>query len=141
MRIATLDDVPEITEMALKFLEVSGYKDFGDKDTIVNLILGIINSSPSEKIILVQPSVGFISGVATPFLFGKCSLATEIAWWVNEDKRGSGEGLKLLGAFEYWAQHIADCKLISMSSLNKEVEKYYKKNGYKLYERAYMKIL
>jgi|SwirhisoilCB1_FD_contig_61_1230484_length_13407_multi_3_in_0_out_0_8 hypothetical protein len=141
MKIATTEDIPEITNMAMDFLEVSGYADLGNEKTITKLITDVVTSSQTEKIILLKPDIGFIAGIATPFLFGDCLLATEIAWWVNPDSRGSGEGLKLLGAFEYWAKHVAECKLISMSSLDKEIEKYYKKNGYKLYERAYMKVL
>lgn len=140
MRIATPDDISTVKDMAMKFLAVSGYAEFGDEQTVENLITDLVSSPVTDKIILINPEVGFIAGVATPFLLGRCILVSEIAWWVEEDKRGTGEGLKLLEAFEYWAKNVAEAKLISMTSLDKTVEKYYKKNGYKLYERAYMKI-
>lgn len=139
MKIATLEDVATIKEMAMKFLAVSGYAEFGDEVTVENLIANIV-TSPSTDSIIVFSEAGFIAGAVSQFPFGRCLLATEIAWWVEEDKRGTGEGLKLLEAFEYWAKNVAECKLVSMSSLDKTVEKYYKKNGYKLYERAYMKV-
>lgn len=139
MKIATLEDVATIKDMAMKFLAVSGYAEFGDEATVENLIANIV-TSPATDSIIVLSEAGFIAGAVSQFPFGRCLLATEIAWWVEEDKRGTGEGLKLLEAFEYWAKNVAECKLVSMSSLDKTVEKYYKKNGYKLYERAYMKV-
>jgi GNAT superfamily N-acetyltransferase len=140
MKIATHEDFDTIYEMAMHFLEASPYKDLGDKDTIAVLIGDILNSAPSERIIVFSEG-GFIVGAVTPFLFGPYRLATEVAWWVEPEHRGNGEGLKLLEAFEYWAKNVAQAKLISMSSLDKTVEKYYRKSGYKLYERAYMKVL
>lgn len=140
MKIATPEDIAVVKAMAMKFLAVSGYQEFGDEETITNLITNIVEDQPTSSIIILSPDVGFIVGAVSQFPFGRCLIATEIAWWVEEDKRGTGEGLKLLEAFEYWAKNVAECKLVSMSSLDKTVEKYYKKNGYKLYERAYMKV-
>jgi GNAT superfamily N-acetyltransferase len=141
MKIATLEDVPALEKMAANFVNSSPYADLTDVDTIRNLLVTIVSGDPLKGIIVLSPDVGFIVGAATPFLFGKQMLASEVAWWVEEEARGKGEGLKLLEAFEYWGKNVANCKLISMSSLDKVVEKYYKKNGYKLYERAYMKVL
>jgi hypothetical protein len=141
LKIATREDIPEIVRMSMDFVKVSGYEQFADEETIANLAYDFVQAAPNEKIILIKSGVGFIAGISTPFLFGKCNLASEIAWWVDPEVRGSGEGIRLLEAFEYWAKFIAECKLISMASLNKDVEKYYKKSGYKLYERAYLKVL
>jgi len=141
MRIATVDDLDELQRMGLNFLEASPYKELGDKDIIRNVLTNIVKGDTREFIGIISPEVGFILGSATPFLFGPHLLATEIAWWVEPEARGTGEGLKLLEAFEYWAKNVAGAKLVSMTSLDKNVEKFYKKNGYKLYERAYMKVL
>lgn len=139
MHIATKDDLDDLERMGMNFLEASPYKEFGDREIINDLLKGIVNGVPTDRIAIISES-GFILGVATGFLFGPYKLASEIAWWVEPEARGTGEGLKLLEAFEYWAKNVAECKLVSMTSLNKTVEKYYKKNGYKLYERAYMKV-
>lgn len=140
MKIAAIEDVDTIAKMAMNFMDVTDYKDLSDEETIRNLIISIVSGDPYEKIIIFSDT-GFIVGAATSFLFGKHRLASEIAWWVEPEARGTGEGLTLLKAFEYWAKNVANCKLISMASLDKTVEKYYKKNGYKLYERAYMKVI
>ena len=141
MKIATVDDFDAVNKMALNFLEASPYKDLGDKEVTSKLVLDIISSSPNERIIIFEDGVGFIAGAVTPFLLGTHKMATEIAWWVEPDHRGNGKGLELLDAFEYWAKNITGAKIISMSSIDKIVEKYYRKHGYKLYERAYMKVL
>jgi len=141
LRVATINDFDAVEKMALNFLNASPYKDLGSEEVTSQLVRDILNSSPLERIIIFKADVGFVAGAVTPFLLGTHKLATEIAWWVEPEHRGNGRGLDLLSAFEYWAINVAQAKLISMSSLDKKVEKYYKKNGYKLYERAYMKVL
>jgi len=126
--------------MCLNFLNASPYKELGNEEVIFDTINSVLTSPPTEKVIILEPHCGFIVGMAVPFIFGKHTLATEVAWWVEPDQRGSGLGTNLREAFEYWAQNIAGCKLISMSALDKKLEKYYKDKGYKLYERAYMKV-
>jgi len=140
LKIATVDDFDAVNKMALNFLEASPYKDLGNKEVTSKLVLDIISSSPNERIIIFEDGVGFIAGAVTPFLLGTHTMATEIAWWVEPDHRGNGKGMELLDAFEYWAKNITGAKIISMSSIDKTVEKYYRKHGYKLYERAYMKV-
>lgn len=140
MKIATLEDLPEIAEMSMKFVETTGYKDFADEDTIKSLIAAVVTSEPHEKIILLEPGVGFLAGCVTPFIFGPHLLATEIAWWVEPESRGSGIGKEFLDAFEFWAKEKAGCTMISMVCLDDKLEKFYVKQGYKLYERAYMKV-
>lgn len=141
MRIATLDDFNEIKEMSLKFLSKTGYTEYSDEATISQLIYNILTGEQNEMIILLKPGVGMIAGMSTPFVFGPHLLASEIAWWINEDKRGEGDGAELIEAFEYWAKEKAGCKMITLTSLDDELGKFYEKKGYKLYERAYMKVL
>lgn len=141
MKIATIDDLDEVKAMAFKFLDASPYKDYGGQEAVSKFIEDILNGDPSSRIILIKPGEGFVVGLVTPFLFGSDRIVTEVAWWVEPDKRSSGVGAELHQALEYWAKNVANCKYMSMASLDKTVEKYYKKNGYKLYERAYMKVL
>ena len=141
IKIATIEDVDEIMEMSKQFLSTTGYTEYSDEQTIRNLINTVITGQQNEMIILLIPGTGFIAGQSSPFAFGSHFLASEIAWWVNEDKRKSGAGTELIDAFEYWAKHVAGCTIITLTSLDDEVGKLYEKKGYKLYERAYMKEL
>lgn len=141
MKIATLEDFEEIRQMSSKFMETTGYTEYSDEEAISNLINTILTSKQNEMIILLEPGVGFLAGMSSPFVFGTCRIASEIAWWINEDKRKSGVGAELISAFEYWASNVAGCRLITLTSLDDRLGEFYEKKGYALYERAYMKEL
>ena len=140
MRIATEEDSLTVLGMAEKFVATTGYGPLFDKATVGELILAFIKAAPTEKIIILD-DFGFIAGQATQFPFGPYRMASEVAWWIDPDSRGENKGSKLMEAFEYWAKEVALCDFISMTSLDKKVENIYKKKGYKLYERAYMRVL
>lgn len=141
MKIATTEDFEEIRDMAMKFMSTTGYTEYSDEETISNLINNILTGKQNEMIILLQPGVGFLAGMASPFPFGPHLIASEVAWWINEDSRGTGAGGELVDAFEYWAKNFAGCTMITLTSLDDSVGKFYEKKGYKLHERAYMKQL
>lgn len=141
MRVATREDHKEILDMAMKFVATTGYKDYADEGTIGNLINTLLTGKQNEMIILLEPGVGMIGGMSSPFVFGPGLLASEVAMWVEEDKRNTGVGNELINAFEYWAKHFAGCVFITLTSLDDKVGKLYEKKGYALYERAYMKEL
>lgn len=140
MRIAEPVDIDVILEMAMKFVGMTGYDKISNKDDIELLIQAFLEAPRNEKIIILD-DFGFIAGQVTKFPFGSDLMASEVAWWIDPDSRGENRGAKLVQAFEYWAKNIAGCRFVSMTSLDSVVEKLYKKNGYKLYERAYMKVL
>lgn len=140
MKIAEIEDLDTILAMGKKFIAATGYKDFADEAYIKDLIEHYIKSSRDTSIIILD-DFGFIAGTVSVFPFGPGKIASETAWWIDPDSRGENRGVKLMEAFEYWAKNIAQCDFISMTSLDKDVEKIYKKKGYKLYERAYMKVL
>lgn len=141
MKIATEEDKQEILEMAMKFMAVSGYQDYADEDVIATLINNFLTGKQNEMIILLQPGVGFLAGMSSPFVFGQHLIASEVAWWIEPDRRKEGTGAELVEAFEYWAKNVAGCTMITLTSLDDSVGKFYEKKGYKLYERAYMKEL
>jgi len=141
VKIATLEDLPEIADMSMKFIATTGYASFSDRETIERFIASLVTGEQNEKIIIFQPGVGFLAGCAAPFLFGQHLLATEIAWWVEPEERGRGAGLDFLSAFEYWAKEKAGCTMISMVGLDDKLSKFYEDKGYKLYERDYLKVL
>ena len=138
IRIATREDEELIYNHAMKFVETTPYKDHISERNIRNMIELFTQSD--DKIILLYGDVGMIVGMAAPFIFGGGYIATELAWWVDPEERKNGVGSELLSAFEYWANKIG-CKMVSMSSLDDQVGKFYEKNGYVLQERAYVKVL
>lgn len=141
LKIATIEDIDLVLSLALKFVEASPYKDFHDRATIYDFIFQVLNSDKTKHIILLHGEDGMLAGMASPFPYGNFNMATELAWWVNEDKRNTGVGKELIDAFEYWAKEIAGCKGITMASLDDDVGKYYLSRDYNLTERAYVKWL
>lgn len=141
MKIATHEDFEEIKSMSMEFLTHTGYTEYSNEETISNLINNLLSGKQNEMIILLEPGAGMLVGMSSPFVFGPHFIASEIAWWVNPDKRDTGIGNELIQAFEYWAKNIAGCTLITLTSLDDSVGKFYEKKGYKLHERAYMKEL
>lgn len=141
MKIATTEDFEEIKDMAMKFMAKTGYTEYSTEEDIALLINNILTGKQNEMIILLQPGMGFLAGMASKFPFGPHLIAHEIAWWVNEEHRGNGTGAELVNAFEYWAKNVAGCTMITMTALGGEVGQWYYKKGYELYETAYMKQL
>lgn len=141
MKIATTEDTQEIVDMAMKFMATTGYTEYSNEEVITQLVNNILTGKQNEMIILLEPGVGFLAGMSSPFVFGPHFLASEIAWWIEPDHRGNGTGAELIDAFEYWAKNVAGCTMISLTSLDDSVGKFYEKKGYALYERAYMKEL
>lgn len=141
MKVAELEDLPEILEMSMKFMSETEYDKLSDEDTIRNLIEQILTSDNNQNVIILEPGVGFLAGGVTPFLFGKGMVATELAWYVSPEFRGKKTGSEFLQAFEYWAKEKAGCSMVTMMSLDERLDKFYTGNGYRLSERTYLKVI
>lgn len=138
IRIATKEDFDLVLNMALKFSASSPYAKYTDVDKLKILIETFLEEDRSKSIILLHSDKGMLAAIVTPFLFGNIKLSTEVGWWVEPEARGLKIGKELLDAYEYWAKQVG-CSLVTMSSLDDSVGKYYEMNGYTLYERAYIK--
>src|SRR5688500_5311423 len=101
LKIATMEDFDVVRQMASKFIEVSGYEDLSDEETLDTLVTQVLSGNPDEMICIIYEDKGMIAGAITRFPFGNKWIATEIAWWVDPESRKSGIGKELLGAFEY----------------------------------------
>lgn len=140
LKIATIEDLDLVVSMAVKFIEATEYKNLYTEDKIRELASNLLQADKDKTIIFLYGDVGFLAGVTSPFLFGDVKQASEVAWWVEPSARGKEAGKELIKVFEYWA-HKVGCKVVTMVSLDEKVGKIYEKNGYKLYERAYLKEL
>lgn len=139
LKLATLDDLDLVMSMAMKFAESTDLGKHTDRASIEALVRSFLSSPQEEKIIILHGEVGFIAGLVQPFMLGSVNLATEFAWWVDPEHRKKKVGKELVEAFEFWAVNVAHAKLISLACYDDEVGTFYEKNGYRLYERAYMK--
>lgn len=140
VRIATLEDLDLVVSLGMSFIETTKYKDIASEDKIRELSKKLIETPNEYSIILLYEDFGMLAATVVPFMFGPSIYATEIAWWVSPEKRKSNVGSELLEAFEYWANKVG-CEFVTMVSLDDQVSKIYEKQGYKLFERTYLKGL
>lgn len=138
LRIATIEDLPLVLDLGMKFANSSKYSKLADKNKIEQVAKDLLEADNNQKIVLLYEDYGMLAGLVTPFIFGTASCATELVWYVEPDKRGTKAGTALLEAFEFWAKAVG-CSTITMVSIDDKVGKYYESKGYTLYERAYMK--
>lgn len=138
VRIASLEDFNEILDMSIKFIETTEYKDLYDLEALEKVIETSLSSS--SAVVFVEDGKGILVGQTVPFLFGNKLVAHELGWWVEPEYRKTGVGKDLINSFENWAV-FKNCGIIVMTSIDDTVGEYYKKTGYKLVERMYMKEL
>ena len=139
LKVATLMDKDTVVSMAMKFVGTTEMSEYADVKYIEQLAEELLtNGSFNPSVVIMHGDDGFLAGSILPFRFGPYLTASEIAWWVNPEKRNTRIGTELLEAFEYWAEK-SGATFINMVSLDDEVGKYYEKKGYKLLERAYIK--
>jgi len=95
---------------------------------------------------LVTDGKSSMLGFVTYPVFVNMSTLTsqELFWWVDESARGSGVGLKILKKAESIAreQGAKAFMMLSIDSLDGDrVGNMYERMGYKLKEKAYMRVL
>ncbi len=141
LKRATIEDFDLVYDMAVKFSEeFSQYKEFVEPLFLETIIRDILMSPDELKVALLHGEMGMLLGEVSQFPYGPHLVAVERAWWVKPENRMTKVGLELLEAFEFWANKVG-CKIITMSCLDEGVGKLYEKQGYKLSERAYMKVI
>lgn len=141
MKIATMEDFDVVKDLVVEFIKSTDHiSKYAEEDYIDVFLRSMLMASPQTDIILLSDG-GFLAGKAVPFTFAPIIVGQEVGWYVHPENRGKGEGKQLLEAFEYWAKNVAGCSLINMGSLDDEVGEYFKKKGYELSERAYIKEL
>jgi GNAT superfamily N-acetyltransferase len=151
VRLASVEDLKELLDMAIKFFKASPYAQLDELvDTdIVNTIRNtLILQSMGKAVILVSTdtdnkATGMLAAMASKAMWSENLIATEMAWWVSEDERKSGVGKKLIEGYEYWAKMV-NAKLISLSTLKDldpevKLEVFYDKEGYVKAEQAFVK--
>ena len=86
---------------------------------------------------------GFIAAIkSTPLCSKSTLMATELGWWINEDKRGGKSGYKLINFFESeCAKDGVKCiNMVHMeTSMPEKIKGLYLGMGYSLQESSYSK--
>ncbi len=140
IREATLDDVPRLVELGSKFINGSNYKKHIPIDlekttqsieTLISIPHGVV--FVYEENGLITGMIGFLSSIQ---IFSNEPTVTEMFWFTDPNKRGSG--IRLLKHSEKWARDQG-AKRIFMIAPTKKVEKAYKRLDYQKLETFYIK--
>lgn len=68
-------------------------------------------------------AVGMLAGSVTPYVFSKGRVASDFAWFVLPEHRGSRTALRMLSMFTDWAKEKGALELIMGISSNVEPER------------------
>ncbi len=87
-------------------------------------------------------AVGMLVGMVGSPVFSDDLIASELAWFIEPEYRGSRKALQLVYAYEEWARRMG-CKNVSMSLLTAltDASKTYERLGYTKTEISYLKAL
>jgi len=143
IRLATIDDIPELLRMGQLFFNASGYPDITD-----------FNIEDTEKMLISLIDQGFVltDGKSTMlgflvypvFMNASCLVSQELFWWVDEDKRNNKSGIEILKKAEELSKEYGatTMMMLSLKKLNGDrVNKLYERLGYVEREKTYMRAL
>ena len=144
IRLAEIDDIPHIIDMAKTFWEKTVYDEPINEETI-SAMCHLCIQNKLMCVLDIEGPKGF--GCLTKgALLGdhRVTVGTEVAWWVEPEYRESGYGIELLKMLEKLAKDagIKYFTMVYMESCMPEVIKeIYQKMGYNRHEISYMKVL
>jgi GNAT superfamily N-acetyltransferase len=140
VRRATGEDRGAVLSMAWRFLEESQYRGLvtGSVAHLEKLIDVLLEGGVIFVAEEAADVVGMIAGVTQTHPITGEVTATEFAWWVEPEFRGSSAGGRLLKAFEGWArfQRASVIQMIAPAGAG-ELEQFYERRGYEEVETTF----
>ena len=119
IRDATQDDDHAIFEMARQFVAFAPYSDiFTTTDEELRVTIKHFIETTKTFVAEVDGKVvGMLCAVLTPVWYAPShKAAVELAWWVDPEHRKGMSGIRLVQAFEKWAEDQG-ASMVSMSNL------------------------
>lgn len=141
IREAVEADVPALVRMGLSFVDYQPLPIPMCAGDLRQAVVGLMQNPDAIVLVAGSDPYALLLGIAMPLWFApRTMVASELAWWVDPDKRGGSAGIRLLRAFENWAEargieHIAMSAIESdlVASAGPLIER----RGYKVVERIY----
>lgn len=148
IRIAELSDVPEVLRMSKKFYASTSYHTYSGipmcDETVEQLAKDLITAGTLSVAELDGKVVGMLAMVGIPFMFNKAHTHLgEVVWWVDEEARGTKLGIELLKeatniGVDMGATHV---QMATLASSPEGLDAVFAKDGYKLTERLFTKVI
>jgi hypothetical protein len=142
VRRATAHDRGELLQMALRFIAESSYRGQIIPDQAQ--LLGFIDVMLAQGFLLVaddgDAAVGMLAGVVMTHPISGERVATELAWWMNPERRGSRASLQLLEYFERWAYRDHQVDAVQMvAPAGSQIGDLYRRRGYAELETTFQR--
>ena len=144
IREANPEDFESILDMCAVFWNHTQFDEPFDREHTRKMVQ---MSWDHELLIVVDDNGihGFMAAIKSPLLgSSKAWMATELAWWVNPEKRGKMYGVGLVSTLERLCieQEVKYLSLAYMqTSMPEKIRKMYELFGYELQETLYTKVL
>lgn len=146
LRLATAGDYGDIIRMAKAFHQKSPYSplDFSE-DRCEEIFRAYLSGDKRDLIIILavdERPFGMIIGHCAETPFSDDRVASEIAWWIDEDKRGNRDSVLLMRAYQDWALRVG-ARITQMAMLDEvtDLDKFYRRQGFIPAERSYVKVI
>lgn len=147
LRLATLDDIPYLLELAKTLYETSGWDMIPVDYTKGRAMFEkFIVEGQKDALVLISHDNGKAVGVLAAYsfvpLFSNSKVAVEVLWYLDPAYRGR-RGVDMKKAYEYWAKLVGAefCQYGVLSTSPDGLEKLYQREGMKFSEKVYMKKL
>ncbi len=143
LRLAEEKDRQACIRMARDFHSSSPYKDLKfDEQRCSELFDKYIEGDKTELIIILAGDTpfGMIIGFRSCLPFSSEIVCTEVAWWVDEDKRKTRDSFLLFKAYEDWTRRVG-AKITQVAMLDEvtDLSGFYTKQGYKRAEQSFVR--
>lgn len=143
IRTATVKDIPAIVRMGLRFAETE-YQGFlpATPEALTAMAHAVMDGQ--NAVLFVSEQSGDVAGMLAASSYVQPmtgeTIATEMAWWMDPEARGSREALRLLAAAETWAKSRGAAKF-QMIAPTDHVGKFYERLGFTKIETHYQRSL
>lgn len=146
IRLAGPDDYETVLNLVKKFADECPIRDFPFSDRKFQSIWNAYLVGQGKEIIFLlledEGPQGLIVGHINELPISEVRIAAEIAWYVRKEYRGRKESLKLLEAFEAWADyHGVPVRQITDFPEWNDLQPLYERKGYNVIERNYIKVV
>jgi len=104
-----IERLQDIVGLAFKMQQESDFQTVPfDIDQIANSVLRLVIDNPRGFGVIAYTDegepAGMLTGSITDYVFSKGSIASDFAWFVLPEYRGSRTALKMLNMFRVWAK-------------------------------------
>lgn len=149
VRRAVLADIPFVVEAMAAFHATASPDDLGfpfDRQYVAEILRGLIGSPDGFVVVLDADGkqVGALIAAAHPGVTSPALQATELAWWVQPEHRGTWASVRMVREYERWARERG-CRSLHLSNMHvlkgSSVERFYDRMGYRAIQTDFVKML